>query len=147
MIRPFRRRRPDFAAGLRELAEFAGEVGGGRIGAQVVTPEAVYVPLVAADGERYLLRIAISPERYLAAPPSCRFVGHDRKPARDAWPAPDPRGPFRSPDFICTSPIAEYHRVHPEHPYRPGDGSLVNTVAAVFVALHGPGYSGRWRGR
>jgi hypothetical protein len=138
------RREQAFEAGVRELAQFTREVGGGRIGRAEVRADGVYVPLQAADGERYVLRIAIAPARYLTAPPSCTFVGPDYRPAHAAWPAPDPRGPFRSPRFICTSPTAEYYRLHPEHPYREGHGSLVDVVGAVFVALHGPGYSGRW---
>jgi hypothetical protein len=54
-------------------------------------------------------------------------------------------GPFRSPNFICTSPTAEYHSVHPEHRYRPEDGSFANTVATIFAALHAPEYGRRLR--
>jgi hypothetical protein len=141
--RLFGRREEAFEAGIRELAEFTREVGGGRIGPAEVRADGVYVPLEATDGERYVLRVAIAPARYLTVPPSCTFVGPDYRPAHDAWPAANARGPFRSPRFICTSPTAEYHRLHPEHPYRCGQGSLVETVSVVFVALHGPGYCGR----
>ena len=128
-------------AGLRDLEAFTAEVGGGRIGPAECRTDGIYVPLVARDGERYVLRIEL--QTYLEDPPGCSFVGPDYEPADDAWPEPDPRGPFRSPAFICTPPTAEFYEYHPERRYVPGEGTLVQTVATVFAALHAPEYSGR----
>jgi len=131
--------------GLLELEDFIAEVGGGRIGLVDRRPDAINVPLMARDGERYLLRMTVT--TYLEAPLQCTFVsGGDTRNAA-AWPHPNPRGPFRSPNFICTPPTAEFYAAHPERRYRSGEGSFVNTVATVFAALHAPEYSGRWRRR
>jgi hypothetical protein len=128
--------------GIRELVEFAGEVGGGRIGTPDVRGYDILVPLVARDGERYLLRMRVG--AYLAEPVSCAFVDERWRSALEAWPFPAERGPFRSPDIICTPPTAEFYRWHSERVYRRGEGTLVNTVAAVFAALHAPEYAGRF---
>ena len=53
---------------------------------------------------------------------------------------------FRSPEFICTPPTAEFYDWHPYRVYHYGDGSLTNTVAAVFQALQAPAYAGRRSG-
>jgi len=129
-------------AGLRDLREFILEVGGDRIGAPCRDGDRVYVPLVARDGERYVLRI--EPTVYLLEPPGCTFVDEQYQPSVEAWPYPSPGGPFRSPSFICTPPTAEFYAHHPERTYRSGEGSLVHTVATVFAALHAPEYVGRW---
>lgn len=128
-------------AGLAELEEFIHEVGGGRIGPPDPRPDAVYVPLVARDGERYVLRIELT--TYLAEPPRCSFVDETYAAAAGAWPHPDPNGPFRSPHFVCTPPTAEFYARHTERRYQPGEGSLVQTVATVFAALHARHYAGR----
>jgi hypothetical protein len=138
-------RSPALAVGLAELEEFIAEVGGGRIGPSDVRPEAIYVPLVARDGERYVLRIAFT--SYLAEPPRCSFVDGRYAAVPEAWPFPDPCGPFRSPHFICTPPTAEFYARHRERAYRPGEGSLVETVATVFAALNARQYAGRWGGK
>jgi len=148
---PRRRRRlaespddePAIEEGLRELHEFIADVG-----RNVETPTRqgrnVTVPLVARDGERYFL--LMRPTQYLKRPLRCTFVDDQgRAEVARAWPRPMVGGPFRSPSFICTSPTAEYHSVHPDHRYRPGDGSFTNTVATIFAALHAPEYGGRLR--
>jgi hypothetical protein len=129
--------------GLLELAEFIAEVGSGRIGPVERGPDAINVPLVARDGERYLLRMTVT--TYLEEPLRCTFVPRADDPSVEAWPQPNPRGPFRSPRFICTPPTAEFYAAHPERRYQSGEGSLVNTVATVFAALHAPEYAGRRR--
>jgi hypothetical protein len=129
--------------GLRELEEFIADVGR-NIEAPIRRGSDVIVPLVARDGERYLL--LMRPTQYLARPLRCTFVDDQgRTEVARAWPRPRVGGPFRSPSFICTSPTAEYHSVHPEHPYRAGEGSFTNTVATIFAALHAPEYGGRLR--
>lgn len=134
---------PDLADGVRELREFIAEVGGTRIEPPEVRPEGVYVPMVASDGERYLLRIVA--ERYLAEPPQCAFVDPTYEPTETHWPHPSPDGPFRSPEFICTPPTFEFYRAHSERTYQAGEGTLVATVAVVFAALHAREYDGRYR--
>jgi hypothetical protein len=134
-------------AGVRELEEFIAEVGGGRIGPVERRGDTFYVRLVARDGEDYVLRIQIQVGSYLEQPPRCGFVDAGYEATDRAWPRPDPRGPFRSPNFICTPPTAEFYRYHRERRYTDGEGSLVNTVATVFAALHAPQYMGRWRPR
>jgi len=134
----------DLEEGLRELAELIRDVGGERIGPPDVHGNRVYVPLTARDGERYILRIIV--ERYLAEPPRCTFVDEHYQETPAAWPSPDPRGPFRAPTFICTPPTAEFYRYHRDRAYDPGEGTLANTVATIFVALNDvSGYSGRYR--
>ena len=135
----------DLDVGLRELDEFVAEVGGGRIGPADRRSDAIYVPLVARDGERYVLRI--EPTVYLREPPRCTFVDEQHEATAEAWPYSSPGGPFRSPSFICTPPTAEFYAHHRERTYRSGEGSLVHTVATVFAALHAPEYAGRWGGR
>jgi hypothetical protein len=130
-------------AGYRELLELVADVGRNievptRLGRDVL------VPLTARDGERYLLRMR--PSRYLEEPLHCSFVdGEGRTEVSSAWPRSGLGNPFRSPNFICTSPTAEYHAVHREHPYRAGEGSFANTAATIFAALHAPEYIGRCR--
>jgi hypothetical protein len=128
--------------GLRELREFAREVGGGRIGEAEVAGRQVYVPLVARDGERYTLRLGVG--AYLAEPLRCGFVDEARRSTRAAWPYPADDGPFRSPAFICTPPTAEFYEFHSGRVYRPEEGTLTNAVATVFAALHAPEYAGRF---
>ena len=131
----------DLAAGVDELREFIRDVGGGRIGEPVVRDNLVDVPLVARDGERYVLRVAVG--AYLSEPPSCTFVDEEGGSAADAWPVADEAGPFRSPEFICSPPTAEFYAYHPHRVYHYGEGSLTNAVATVFQALHAPEYRGR----
>lgn len=134
---------PAIEEGLRELGEFITDVGR-NIEAPIRRGRDVIVPLVARDGERYFL--LMRPTQYLRRPLRCTFVDEEgRAEVARAWPRPMVGGPFRSPSFICTSPTAEYHSVHPEHPYRAGDGSFANTVATIFAALHAPQYGGRFR--
>lgn len=128
--------------GLEELDEFIRDVGAGKIGQPIVKRTTVYVPLTARDGEQYVLQIVC--DAYLTTPPRCTFVDSNFQVTPAAWPHPHPSGPFRSPAFICTPPIAEFYAAHPSRVYRPGEGSLVNTVATVFAALHAPAYRGRW---
>lgn len=135
----------DLAEGMRELERFIADVGGGRIEAPRVDGERVVVPLLARDGERYFLEIRAP--RYLARPPQCCFVDASGRRVETAWPADHPLGPFRHASFICTPPTAEYHHYHSENPYRYGEGSLENTVATIFAALHGRGYAGRYAKR
>jgi hypothetical protein len=129
-------------AGIEELIAFAREVGGGRIGDPDVRGQDVYVRLQARDDETYVLRLRVS--TYLAAPLRCTFVDDRHRPTRAAWPYPEESGPFRSPDFICMPPVAEFYACHPERTYRRSDGSFTATVAAVFTALHAPEYAGRF---
>ena len=131
----------DFAAGVDELREFIRDVGGGRIGEPVVGDHQVDVPLVARDGERYVLRIAVG--AYLSEPPSCTFVDEAGRWSVDAWPVSGEGGPFRSPEFICTPPTAEFYAYHPYRVYHYGEGTLATAVAAVFQALQAPEYGGR----
>jgi chromosomal replication initiator protein len=140
--------RPDpvpLEAGIQELREFVAEVGGSRIGEPDIRGRTIHVPLVARDDERYVLRLEIT--QYLTRPPRCSFVDARYEPAPEAWPHPDPRGPFRSPNFICTPPTAEFYRYHSERVYSPAEGSLANTVATVFAALNAPEYRGRFHPR
>ena len=130
--------------GLAELAEFIREVGGGRIGTPNVRGRDVHVPLVARDGERYILRMRVG--AYLAEPPRCAFVDDHYAVTEDACPYHAPGTPFRSPTFICTPPTAEFYVFH-GRTYRHGEGSLVATVATIFAALHAPEYAGRARRR
>ena len=131
----------DLAAGVEELREFIRDVGGGRIGEPVVCDHQVDVPLVARDGERYVLRIAV--DAYLLEPPSCLFVDEAGACSIDAWPESREGGPFRSPEFICSPPTAEFYAYHPYRVYHYGEGTLANAVATVFQALHAPEYGGR----
>jgi len=135
----------DLAAGVDELREFIRDVGGGRIGEPVVGDHQVDVPLVARDGERYLLRIAVG--AYLSEPPSCMFVDEKGRSSDHAWPVSGEGGPFRSPEFICSPPTAEFYSYHPHRVYHYGEGSLTNAVATVFQALQAPEYDGRARRR
>ncbi len=132
----------DLGAGVAELEAFIRDDGKGRIGPAEVRDRQVYVPLVARDGERYVLCITVT--RYLAEPPRCEFVDRCHRRTRAAWPYPSDAGPFRSPEFICTPPTAEFYEWHSERVYRHGEGSLVNTVATIFAALHAPEYGGRY---
>ena len=134
---------PAIEEGIRELEEFIADVGR-NIEAPIRRGRDVIVPLVARDSERYFL--LMRPTRYLARPLRCTFVDDEgQAEVARAWPRPMVGGPFRSPSFICTSPTAEYHSVHTEHPYRAGEGSFTNTVATIFAALHAPEYGGRFR--
>jgi hypothetical protein len=134
---------PTIEDGLRELDEFIADVGR-NIEAPIRRGCDVIVPLIARDGERYFL--LMRPTHYLARPLRCTFVDeHGRTEVARAWPRPMAGGPFRSPSFICTSPTAEYHSVHPDHRYRAGEGSFTNTAATIFAALHAPEYGGRFR--
>jgi hypothetical protein len=148
--RPLRRRRAvertagtpaELLAGIAELIEFTREVGGGKIGNPDVRGRDVYVRLVARDDQTYVLRLRVG--TYLETPLRCDFVNDGYRRGTPAWPYPDERGPFRSPDFICMPPVAEFYGYHPERTYRHGEGSFTATVAAVFTALHAPEYAGR----
>jgi DnaA protein len=132
----------DLLAGVRELVEFIHDVGGGRIGEPDVRGQDIFVPLVARDDERYLLHMRV--RAYLAEPVRCAFVDDEHRSTRAAWPYPADAGPFRSPSFICMVPTAEFYAWHSERVYRRGEGTLVNTVAAVFYALQAPEYAGRF---
>jgi hypothetical protein len=133
-------------AGVRDLAEFIDDVGGGRIGTPDVRGQDILVPLTARDGECYTLRMRVA--SYLAEPVSCDFVDDRGRSVQRAWPYPADDGPFRSPTFICTPPTAEFYQWHPDRVYRRGEGTLANTVAAVYAALQAPEYAGRFaRGR
>jgi hypothetical protein len=132
----------DLDAGMRELEAFARDASAGRVGPIERDRTLVYVGLEARDRERFVLRIHA--RRYLVEPPRCAFVDDRRANVAEAWPYPDPGGPFRSPQLICTPPTFEYHLYHREPQYRYGDGSLVATVSVVFAALHADGYRGRF---
>jgi Bacterial DnaA ATPAse domain len=132
----------ELLAGIAELIEFAREVGGGKIGNPDVRGRDVYVRLVARDEQAYVLRLRVG--TYLEKPLCCDFVNDAYRRSTSAWPYPDECGPFRSPDFICMPPVAEFYGYHPERTYRHGEGSFTATVAAVFAALHAPEYAGRF---
>lgn len=133
----------DVAAGVDELGEFIREVGGGRIGVPDVRRNLVTVRLVARDGEAYYLRMEVTV--YLEQPLGCRFADAHGRDVPEAWPFPALDGPFRSPEFICTPPTAEFYRAHRNRRYRPGEGTFAHTVGTIFAALHAPEYEGRWR--
>src|SRR5262249_30693044 len=128
-------------AGIRELIEFVSEVGGGRIGYPDVRGRDVFVRLDARDREPYRLRMRI--DSYLDAPLRCTFVDDGYRRCATAWPEPEVLGPFRSPDFICMPPVAEFYACHRDRTYRHGEGSFTSTVAAVFAALQADEYAGR----
>jgi hypothetical protein len=134
---------PGLLDGVRELAEFIRDVGGGRIGTPDVRGRDVFVALPARDGDRYTLRLRISRE-YLTRPLACTFVDARHRSTSTAWPYPAIGSPFHAPVFICVAPTSEYYESHPEAVYRRGEGTLVDTVAAVLTALQGPTYDGRF---
>jgi hypothetical protein len=140
-VRAGARRAGDLDEGVAELVRFVGEVGGGRIELPRVEGGRIVVPMRARDDERYLLQIEVT--RYLLEPPRCSFVDERGEARCSAWPAYDPAGPFRPPDFICTPPTAEFYAAHMDRVYRFGEGSLENAVATIFTALQGDGYAGR----
>jgi hypothetical protein len=140
--------RPDAAEpleqGLGDLKRFMSEVGGGRIGPLTRSGTSLTVGLRAADDELYHLRIVT--RAYPTQPPSCTFVDSGGQPTPTAWPAFNPSGPFRPPNFICTPPTAEFFRYHSERRYDASEGTLVNTVCTIFTALNSPDYRGRFSG-